>query len=538
MATYYFRSTGTNWGTAGDWSATPSPSYTAGAVPLVTDDVVFEAASANCIVATSNRVCKTIDFTNYTNTITFTTNVSVAGNVTLGVGMIIAGAGFLVITTTSTLTPNGKIWTGNFGVQPSGIGVQFTVTLAASFTIEGTFSHFTGSGATVTFNGFTLTLKGNLSFSTSGIAGTSNIVIAPPIGTTKTATAGVQINNSSLEFNGATGATFNMLGNFSYGGSVLKYTNGTFVHSTGIFSLGAGTLTVSVDTAGMSFNQMGVSANGMVITLLSDINCRGNFYVQTVTFSGAFNVNVASISAASGGCQGGNIVFRSGTTHLGVVYSAGTWNDGITSYSSNIVIAGNPTIGSCGMNGGSLTYTSGTPNFNGTFILQGTVTLNLPGMPAFNNLTISTGVITTANITNNAPFTVNGIMTNTHTNAAHVINWLGSSGWSTATLLNSFTGGTLSLTSGVSYTIRSAISFTGGTFATRPVIRASLTNSTKAILTLNPGATQTMVYVNGTDIDSSQNDGQTIWTFSGVITRTVNWNIGSRPGTVAYVFVY
>jgi hypothetical protein len=518
----------TNWGTTTNWLEN--------AVPLVADDVTFNANSRDCIVNTSNRVCRSIDFTNYTNTITFTFNVNVAGNVTLGAGMIIAGTGALNITAVSTLTPNGKIWTGNFGVSPSGIGVQFTVTLAAAFTVEGTFSHNTGSGATVSFNGFTLTLKGNLQFSTSGIAGTSNIVIAPPIGTTKTANSGVQFFGPSLDFNGD--GTFNMLGNFTFGGATLKRTTGTINHITGTFTIGSSSLAVSIDTSGMSFNQMAVGQNGNVITLLSDINCRGEFYVQTATFAGSFNVNVGIIRAASGGCSGGTIVIRSGTTHLGVTYSAGTWNDGITNYSSNIVIAGNPTIGSCGMNGGSLTYTSGTPNFNGIFTIQGTMTLNLSGMPAFNNLTISTTSGNNANITNNAPFTVNGIMTNTHSNAAQVINWLGSSGWSTGTLLNSFTGGTLSLTSGITYTVRSAINFTGGTFATRPLIRASLTNSTKAILTLNQGATQTMVYVNGTDIDSSQNDGQTIWTFGGVITRTVNWNIGSRPGTVAYVFVY
>ena len=534
MATYYFRSTGTNWGTAGDWSSTPFPTYTAGAVPLVTDDVVFEAASANCIVNASNRVCRSINFTNYTNTITFTFNVSVAGNVTLGASMGILGAGSLIITAASTLTPNGKDWTGNFGVQPSGIGVTFTVTLAADFTVEGTFTHGTGSGATVIFNGFTLTLKGNLQFSTSYIGGTTDVIIAPPIGTVKTCTTGFLISNNSLEFNGA--GTFNFVGSIFYG-TTLKYTNGTFNHTSGQFSIG--NLTVSLDTAGMSFNQMGVVTNNMIITLLSDINCRGNFYVQRATFSGAFNVNVSSLSSASFACTGGTIVLRSGTTHLGVTYSAGTWNDGVANYSSNIVIAGNPTITNTGMSGGSFTYTSGTPVFNGTFQLSGTVTLNLSGMPAFNNLTINTGVTATANITNNALFTVNGIMTNTHTVSTQTINWLGSAGWSTANLLNSFAGGNLVLASGVTYTVRSQISFTGGTAGARPQIRASLTNSTKAILTLNFGASQSMIYVNATDIDSS--GGQTIWSFGVLpvtdLLRTINWNPGVPIRTVAYTFV-
>jgi hypothetical protein len=287
----------------------------------------------------------------------------------------------------------------------------------------------------------------------------------------------------------------------------------------------------------MSFNSMSVLSNSMVITLLSDINCRGEFYVQSATFSGAFNVNVGNIRAASAGCQGGNIFIRSGTTHLGVTYSAGTWNDSVTNYNCNITIVGNPTITNTGMNGGSLTYTSGIPNFNGTFRIARTMTLSLSGMPAFNNLTVDTTSGTNAVITNNAEFTVNGIMFSLHSVSSQVINWVGSSGWSTNSLVNTFAGGTLSLTSGITYTVRSAINFTGGTAAGRPLIRASLVNSTKAILTLNLGATQNMIYVSGTDIDSSQNNGQTIWTFGGVLTRTLNWNIGTRPGTSAYTFV-
>lgn len=160
-------------------------------------------------------------------------------------------------------------------------------------------------------------------------------------------------------------------------------------------------------------------------------------------------------------------------------------------------------------------------------------------MPAFNNLTINTGVTATANITNNALFTVNGIMTNTHTVSTQTINWLGSAGWSTANLLNSFAGGNLVLASGVTYTVRSQISFTGGTAGARPQIRASLTNSTKAILTLNFGAAQSMIYVNATDIDSS--GGQTIWSFGVLpvtnLLRTINWNPGVPLRTVAYTFV-
>jgi hypothetical protein len=59
--------------------------------------------------------------------------------------------------------------------------------------------------------------------------------------------------------------------------------------------------------------------------------------------------------------------------------------------------------------------------------------------------------------------------------------------------------------------------------------------TTRSLWTLDYGAQQSLVYVNGTRIDSSL--GQTVWTFDGVRTDTVNWSTGSRPGTSAYTFV-
>jgi hypothetical protein len=59
--------------------------------------------------------------------------------------------------------------------------------------------------------------------------------------------------------------------------------------------------------------------------------------------------------------------------------------------------------------------------------------------------------------------------------------------------------------------------------------------TTRSLWTLDYGANQSLIYVSGTRIDSSL--GQTIWTFGGLRTDTVNWATGSRPGTSAYTFV-
>jgi hypothetical protein len=71
--------------------------------------------------------------------------------------------------------------------------------------------------------------------------------------------------------------------------------------------------------------------------------------------------------------------------------------------------------------------------------------------------------------------------------------------------------------------------------AASPITMTSSSLSIRAIWTLNNGASQIMTYINGTRIDSSL--GQTIYSFGGVLTDTINWNQLTVPGTVAYTFV-
>ena len=59
-----------------------------------------------------------------------------------------------------------------------------------------------------------------------------------------------------------------------------------------------------------------------------------------------------------------------------------------------------------------------------------------------------------------------------------------------------------------------------------------------AIWTLDFGATQSMIYVNAIDIDSS--GGQTVWSFGALpanIATTINWDPGVPLRTVAHTFV-
>ena len=51
----------------------------------------------------------------------------------------------------------------------------------------------------------------------------------------------------------------------------------------------------------------------------------------------------------------------------------------------------------------------------------------------------------------------------------------------------------------------------------------SSTGGVKAILTLSTSGTQNVMYTNATDIDSSL--GQTIYSFNGTLTDSINWQV-------------
>jgi hypothetical protein len=142
---------------------------------------------------------------------------------------------------------------------------------------------------------------------------------------------------------------------------------------------------------------------------------------------------------------------------------------------------------------------------------------------------VSTNVNT---ITQNALNTINNSLTLSGNNT-----FTGSAGWTCANLLCSTANATQTLQNSVTYTTTTSASMLAT--AIQPITMTSNLAASRSIWTLNPGANQSLVYVNGTRIDSSQ--GQPIWTFGGTISTTppatLNWNVGSRPGTVSYTFV-
>ena len=154
MPPRYFRSgTTLNWNTAANWSATPFPSYSAGAIPTASDDVFFESQSANCTLNVAG-LSLSINFSSYTRTFAFGNfSLTVAGNIILGSGATFTrGTGTMISTGNPSLTSNGNIFNIPLVFQTAGRTLTFVDNwiLTSGITITGTLASPISAGTQTT----------------------------------------------------------------------------------------------------------------------------------------------------------------------------------------------------------------------------------------------------------------------------------------------------------------------------------------------------------------------------------------------------
>jgi hypothetical protein len=251
MAIYYWRGlTGSTWGTAGNWS-TGSTSTLGGAVPTVADDLIFDANSSACTVDTTTRVCKSINFSAYTNTITMTFGINVAANtstgvqVILGSGMTINGSGAINIARVNAiLRSNGKVWPNDLGIGTIGSLANNTIyTLQDNWVFGGSFISGYGTGLSYTLSGGNLTIGGSFFMNGQQFGnGLGNITLTGSGTISGTGYIDLYSNftiNSSGSYN---------LGNFNMRRTNLIYSSGTINTISGTtVTYGVGSTTINVN---------------------------------------------------------------------------------------------------------------------------------------------------------------------------------------------------------------------------------------------------------------------------------------------------
>jgi len=236
----------------------------------------------------------------------------------------------------------------------------------------------------------------------------------------------------------------------------------------------------------------------------------GNWSVTLVTLNGGtitLNKTTTETLTATGGLTMGQSL--NGTADI--ILTGGTWSGVAGSFGCNsLTIAGNVTIGSVNISTTTLTYSSGTVTTSGTLRCSGSPTFNTAGI-TWTNIQIDAG----------GTYTINSLLTISGTLSifGSVLTFAGTAGFTCGTLTtNLSTANTITLVAGVTYTVTSAFTFNTSRVGAIQTI-ASSSGVTKAILTLNQGATCN-VLSNFTRIDSSA--GRTIRSFNGTITDCLN----------------
>lgn len=522
--------------------------------------------------------------------ITITLSLSVIGNfLTNNTGQItfIGTCTINCASSLNTISGGFNVTTGSSLQMLSNIylaGGTITFTGSATLINTGLFTLFcstavTFNTSTVNWYNITLTAQNITHALSSALNITNNLTLTVPSGTglvIATSTFAINISGSLIgsgQLRCTGNGIINMLGTGAIdmadiANSIINingtgtYTIGSATNPTLIFA-GAGsainligtstaqvysttTHTIRIATTTLTTNNTATGANivGGSQIIWGNINASSSS-ISTLTYDTIALGNFSSDNANINGGRlyvGGNLIANTavgGTSTIELNGSSNTnWSAG--TYQNSIVVnkSSGATVTTAagtilwGLANRTLTMNSAV-NFltnSTTFTLSGNpLTINNSYGSSFFNLTIPISTTLTLGggisiITSN--LTLNGATTFT-----------GTFGWDCNNLICS-TAGTFNITlqQGVTYRTRTGVSITGGTSALRPTMTSS--GASNAIWTLDFGATQSLIYVNGTRIDSS--GGQTVWSFgvsAANISTTINWNPGVPLRTVAYTFV-
>ncbi len=565
MAARYWVGGTANWdATAGTKWALTSGGAGGQAVPTSSDDVFFDATSgANTVTISATANAKSVTCTGFTGTFAGSSNLAVAGNVTLVAGMTQNWTGTLSITTTATLTSGGKSVT-NLTLQGN-----VTFTLADDWNVLGTcLLDSSGGGGTKTVNGNNIYCYSYSATNASSriMSGTTKIVVNAPVSGTVSSTA---ITNLDIEIN-AVGAI--AVSSMLLGTGVLKTTTSNVTFSGTITISGSHTL----DVGNVYLNSLTISSGATTITLNSGINITGTYSQDTgsaitnngyqTLFKNVSNVVVGSFTLIGSGTHtmyqdfycvnftvgtGGNTPTLNGYT----VYITGNYLitntlNGITGTSTVCFngTTGNFTISTAnvynGLNiifntSGAVTLGSNIYHQTGSLTrVSGTLTASTNTLFVKSSCTIDTAGFSWYNIsctTATQTLTLNSDLTITNNLTLSVsTTFTGTGNFSTYALLPNVAGITITFKSGNTYTVTNNFTTSNSTELSK-VSFVSSTPSSSAFLKLNVGAIQDVMFNNATDIDSS--GGQTIYTYKGTLLRTVNWSVLlTQPPTIGLTF--
>lgn len=573
MALYYWVGGTNSWNATatGKWSNSSGGAPFYAVNPTAADDVIFDSFSTAGTVVTLDAAATvgTITFATFPGTFTFAANIS-SGNTTLGTSTTYTASGgnpttytFTTRNVSSTFTANGKILPTNLTISLSGAS---TLTFAGNADFGGNLSTSATGHNIKAATGTTIDLRigGNISFSATTVNATDYITIKG-YGTSKTYSSNSVCFNVRCNF--VSGSSYTSLGNAGLSGSsfLTVESGGQFnAVSTHSFSNG-GTTTLSGFNSSNNSDFYGYTSGTLVLS--TDIVIKSFIQIQalsiTITSTGASKLllegSLSSISSAT------TIIERlefSGTTASNITAVSPINNLQIREFIINKTGAGSVNFNSNGIfslfvpsgQSYSFTHTNGIVTQSSNCIVRFACNNQLSTMNySATNLTFRYLELQGGSLNLNSQLLATTLKV-TPTAAASFTSITSSStfGFNVESFIAiNFSGVArpITLKAAVVYDVTASLIMTS-TAATAIIVLNSSIPGTRAIFNLANSATQTVEYVNATDIDSSGTGGvlpyskQTIYSFAGVIApTTINWGSGSQPPpleivrTVAHTFV-
>ena len=570
MAAYYWVGGTNTWNSTpggNKWATTDGgTTYINATVPGVADDVFFTTLSGVVTVTlASAATVGSITFATFPGTFTFAANLS-SGNTTLGASTTYTASGgnpttytFITRNVTSTFTANGKILPTNLFLSLNGTTLTFsgnadfggnlstatnvhTIKAATSTTVDLRIGGNIAIGAMATNATEYVTIKGYGTSKTFNSGGglNSNMRVTFVSGSTYTSFSGSSTAGTSF-LTVETGGQFNASSSHNFSNTGTATLSGFNGNSDFFGTLGNVSITCSTDIVIKSFITLTTQGTTINCPGSSKLLLEGNLtgsggataFIERLEFSGTTASNVTATSALNFQVKeliinktgGGSVNFNSnGILTLfvptGLSYSFTHTNGIVTQNATSIVRF------YCNNSAATMTYSQTNMSFRYLEFVGGT--LNLSSQLIATTLRLSTliaapGMIITSSTS--FGFTVESLQ---------VINTSGSPR-------------AVTLKSSVVYDITATLIMISTVPAATITLNASIAG-VKAIFNLDNTASQTVEYVNATDIDSSGTGGvpvftkQLIYSLAGVITTTFNWSTGNQPPpiavsrTVAYAF--
>jgi hypothetical protein len=394
MATITAAAGGGNWNVGSTWVG--------GVVPLTTDNVILDNTSGQVTISATAQ-CVDINFTGYTNTITFNANLTITGNLTRSASVFsYAGTGGIIIggTTTQSITTANTNW--DIPITIGGASPQLslldTFKINALLTLSSTTSPLIATQEVQAFGN--VTISGNGTYT-----GSAAIKITGTATQTLTASGSHQIRNNLtidkssgvLTLSGTLNYNTGTLTYVASGGTINATAMGLVIRTNTTLNTGA----ISWGSFTVSYTQV-LSPLTVAITLNSDLNVSGaltliaNANPPTLTFTGTGNINAT-----------GDINITQSYFGGGIGYTVNFVN---TVSALNLITSGANTLQTITLNGGTLNLSGGITLGNTFAGIVGTTNINLVGtgnincgsgasaMSIRNNLTINTsGTITLVN---------------------------------------------------------------------------------------------------------------------------------------------